>query len=161
MLPALEPIRGVVESAIAGFDVDLDDLALRRAGGRNLLRVAVDRDGGLTLDEAADLSRVISAALDAESVMGESPYVLEVGSPGVSRPLTLPRHWTRNAGRLVRITTGDSDPFLARIVGLEGDEVVLRTAGGQQRVALATIRKAVVQVELSPGRDLPQDDEED
>ena len=76
-------------------------------GRRYVVRVTIDRDGGVPLDDVADIARAISAALDeAESASGEfiaGEYQLEVSSPGVDRPLTLPRHWRRNIGRLVKV----------------------------------------------------------
>ena len=62
-----------------------------------MLRVAVDKDGGVTLDDVADATREVNRVLDGSDVMGEQPYTLEVTSRGVDRPLTLPRHWRRNA----------------------------------------------------------------
>ena len=66
------------------------------AGKRRILRIAVDKDGGVTLDDVAEATREISRVLDASDAMGEQPYTLEVTSRGVDRPLTLPRHWRRN-----------------------------------------------------------------
>ncbi|HEY3034439.1 MAG TPA: ribosome maturation factor RimP, partial [Streptosporangiaceae bacterium] len=73
------------------------------AGRRRLLRVVVDADGGVDLDNIALVSREASARLDDTGAMGEAPYTLEVSSPGVDRPLTQPRHWRRAVGRLVRV----------------------------------------------------------
>ena len=79
-----------------------------RAGRRHVVRVIVDADGGINLDAVADVSRAVSAALDAAEEAGgdilAGEYQLEVSSPGVDRPLTLPRHWRRNVGRLVKVT---------------------------------------------------------
>src|ERR1700759_4372206 len=98
-------VRGVVEPVIIAAGYDLEDLGLSRAGRRHVLRVLVDRDGGINLDDVAVVSREISSALDAAEETGgdliAGEYQLEVGSPGVDRPLTLPRHWRRNIGRLV------------------------------------------------------------
>ena len=74
------------------------------AGKRRILRIAVDKDGGVTLDEVAEATREVNRVLDESDVMGEQPYTLEVTSRGVDRPLTLPRHWRRNADRLVKVT---------------------------------------------------------
>src|SRR5437868_3618110 len=82
--------------------LDLEDITIMKAGKRRLVRVIVDRDGGVTLNDVADVSRAVSETLDADSEMGESPYTLEVSSPGVDRPLTEPRHWRRAAKRLVK-----------------------------------------------------------
>ena len=84
--------------------MDLESVRVSVAGRRRLLRVVVDSDHGVSLDDAADVSRDVSAALlDATDVIGDVPYTLEVSSPGVDRPLTEPRHWRRAAGRLVRV----------------------------------------------------------
>ena len=103
-------LRAVVEPVVGAAGYDLEDLTVSRAGRRYVVRVVVDGDGGLDLDAVADVSRAVSAALDAaeetggEIVAGE--YQLEVSSPGVDRPLTLPRHWRRNIGRLVKVGAG-------------------------------------------------------
>src|SRR6059058_4887589 len=100
-------VRDVLEPVVAGAGYDLEDVTVTAAGRRSVVRVVVDRDGGVDLDAVADISRVLSEALDADDVMGEAPYVLEVSSPGVDRPLTQPRHWRRAAGRLVTVTVAD------------------------------------------------------
>ena len=83
--------------------MDLESVRVGSAGRRRLLRVIVDADRGVSLDGIALVSREVSARLDATGAMGEAPYTLEVSSPGVDRPLTLPRHWRRAVGRLVRV----------------------------------------------------------
>ena len=97
-------LRAVITPVVEEAGYDLEDLAVSRAGRRHLLRIVVDADGGVSLDGVADLSRDVSAALDRAEESGGAftagEYVLEVGSPGVDRPLTLPRHWRRNIGRL-------------------------------------------------------------
>jgi ribosome maturation factor RimP len=80
------------------MEIDLEAVKLTSAGRRVLLRVVIDADGGISLDDIAEVSRELSAKLDASDVMGETPYTLEVTSPGTDRPLTQPRHWRRAAG---------------------------------------------------------------
>ncbi len=92
----------MVEPVVGAAGYDLEDLTVSRAGRRHVVRVLVDGDGGLDLDAVADVSRAVSARSTpprrrgGEIVAGE--YQLEVSSPGVDRPLTLPRHWRRNVG---------------------------------------------------------------
>jgi ribosome maturation factor RimP len=81
--------------------MDLESVRVSPAGRRRLLKLVVDADGGVGLDAIAQVSREVSARLDASGAMGEVPYTLEVSSPGVDRPLTEPRHWRRAQGRLV------------------------------------------------------------
>src|SRR5258708_23779081 len=83
--------------------MDLENVRITSAGRRRLLRVVVDADGGITLDDIALVSQELSATLDRAAAMGEMSYTLEVSSPGVDRPLTEPKHWRRAAGRLVTV----------------------------------------------------------
>src|SRR3954468_23916120 len=95
-------LRELVDSVVSRAGYDLEELTVVAAGRRRLLRVVVDSDVGVDLDEAAGVSRDISAALDeladATDPMGAAPYTLEVTSPGIGRPLTQPRHFRRAGG---------------------------------------------------------------
>ena len=86
---------------------DLEDLSVTAAGRRSLIRVTVDGDDGIDLDGVADgVARGLRRAGRRRAGRGAAfagPYVLEVSSPGVDRPLTEPRHWRRALGRLVTV----------------------------------------------------------
>ena len=104
--PAAGPVdntrlAGLIEPVVTAAGMDLESVRVTAAGRRRLLRVVVDSDRGVSLDDAATVSRELSAALDKVAVMGDFPYTLEVSSPGVDRPLTDRRHWRRAVGRLV------------------------------------------------------------
>ena len=99
----------LLEPVIVASGLDLEDVRVSQAGRRRLLRLVVDADGGVGLDQIAEVSREVSARLDAGGVMGEVPYTLEVSSPGVDRPLTEPRHWRRAQGRLVSVPLAVQD----------------------------------------------------
>jgi ribosome maturation factor RimP len=151
-----EAVRDVVAPLASRAGYDLEDVQVRRAGERLLLRILVDTDGGVSLDQVAELSRDISEALDGSGVMGERSYLLDVGSPGVDRPLSLLRHWRRNTGRLVRITGVDGAVRTGRIVSAVGgaldrepDSVVLDIDGTATTVTIGEVRRAVIQVEFS------------
>jgi ribosome maturation factor RimP len=144
----IEVIRPVVEQA--GYD--LEELSVSRAGRRHLLRITVDADGGVSLDEVADLSRDISAALDtAEETGGDfgtGEYVLEVSSPGVDRPLRQPRHWRRNIGRLVEVPVGDGK-VTGRVVEADETGVVLEVDGARRGYPYPDLGPGRVQVEFA------------
>lgn len=144
-------LRAVLAGPLAAAGVDLEGVDVTRAGRRRLVRVSVDADGGVSLDRVAELSRLVSATLDDTDAMGDQPYELEVGSPGVSRPLTELRHWRRNVGRLVRITVHHSEDVLGRIVAATDDTVTVSVRGQETTMRLADVRKAVVQVEMERG----------
>jgi ribosome maturation factor RimP len=143
---------------LAALDLDVEAVEITPAGKRRILRVAVDKDGGVTLDDVADATREVNRVLDESDVMGEQPYTLEVTSRGVDRPLTAPRHWRRNADRLVKVS------FLAPMTGevtgriqdcdddADGGGVRLLVDGETQRISYADIAKALVQIEFNrPG----------
>ncbi len=140
-------IAELVDPIVTARGADVEFVDLRRAGKRTVVVVAIDTDGGISLDDIADYSRDISEALDSSDVMGEAPYTLEVTSPGVHRPLTIPRHWRRNQGRLVRVTTGEG-VVEGRIVDSDDSGARIDVAGDVQPVEYTQIIKAVVQVEF-------------
>jgi ribosome maturation factor RimP len=103
-------LRAIVTEVTGAHGYDLEELTARTVGRRRVVRVVVDSDSGVSLDDAAELSRAISEQLDGpDDPMGELPYTLEVTSPGVGRPLRVPRHFRRSRGRLLAVSTGQGD----------------------------------------------------
>ncbi|MFY1690799.1 ribosome maturation factor RimP [Plantactinospora sp. WMMB782] len=183
-------LRAVIEPVVTAAGYDLEDLSVSRAGRRYVVRVVVDGDGGVNLDAVADVSRLLSKALDqAEETGGDlvaGEYQLEVSSPGVDRPLTLPRHWRRNVGRLVKVTVrgpgqrpgppagaagepstdgADERPaasgdrqLTARLVAADDERVVLETEAGPVGWAYPDLGPGRVQVEFSRLDELGDDD---
>jgi ribosome maturation factor RimP len=163
--PVTTKLAGWVEPAVSAAGYDLEELVVRPAGQRSVVRVVVDRDSGVSLDDVAELSRALSELLDAQDeALGRSPYVLEVTSPGVDRPLTAPRHWRRNVGRLVTVAVGPEqarEQVTARVLRVADDGVVLavekggtkkgqvRKAAGERTVHWAQLGEARVQVEFT------------
>jgi ribosome maturation factor RimP len=140
----------LLTAPLAALGVDLEAVELTSAGRRRMLRVAVDKDGGPTMDDLADATREVSRLLDDSDVMGEQPYTLEVSSRGVDRPLELPRHWRRNVDRLVRADLADGSTVTGRVLAADEDAVTLDVAGAARRVPYADVRRARVQVEFKP-----------
>lgn len=147
--------------AVQATGHDLEDIAVSPAGKRQVVRLVVDRDGGSTLDDVAEVSRAVSAVLDAaeqdEPDLLAGAYVLEVSSPGVDRPLTAPRHWRRNLGRLVTATLTDGSAVTGRL--LQADEVaaqldVADQPGSIRTLLLAEVERAAVQVEFAHRADV-------
>ncbi|WP_026875548.1 ribosome maturation factor RimP [Jiangella gansuensis] len=155
-------LQQVIEPVVESEGLDLEALDISQAGRRSRVRIVVDADGGVDLDRCAEASRLISRALDDSDVMGEHPYTLEVSSPGVSRPLTLPRHWRRASGRMVRAVLHEGDDVTGRVVAAGEEAVVLEVDGaGEREVAYGDIRKAKVQVEFRRSGDDDADIEEE
>ncbi|MFW6092259.1 MAG: ribosome maturation factor RimP [Actinomycetota bacterium] len=142
-------LRAVIEPIVTADGLDLEELDVALSGSRRRVRVVVDADGGVDLEHCAALSRTISEALDDSDVPGDRRYTLEVSSPGVSRPLTLPRHWRRNVGRLVRVVRAGGDQFDGRVVSADEHEAVLDTDGERVTVPYTEVARATVQVEFN------------
>ena len=146
-------LPGVLIPILAQFDLELEAVEVVPAGKRKLLRVVVDGDGargtGPLLDELAEASSALSAALDSSDVMGNAAYTLEVSSRGVNRPLERPAHWRRNRGRLVAVTTAEGNTILGRIVSADEETVQLEVDGAVRVLAFGEVSKALVQVELN------------
>ncbi len=154
-------LRQVIAPVVERAGYDLEELAVSRAGRRHLLRIIVDGDGGVSLDTVADLSREISAALDsAEETGGEfssGEYVLEVSSPGVDRPLTQPRHWRRNVGRLVAVSAGERQ-LTGRVSAADEAGIILDVAGRQHELGYAELGPGRVQVEFGRLAEIADED---
>ncbi|HEX5596587.1 MAG TPA: ribosome maturation factor RimP [Micromonosporaceae bacterium] len=145
-------LREVIEPVVLAAGCDLEDLTVSRAGRRHLVRVLIDADGGVTLDAVAEVSRAVSAALDEAEEAGTDliagEYQLEVSSPGVDRPLTLPRHWRRNMGRLVKVTVAQR-PVTGRVVAADDERVVLDVDGQLGEWPYTELGPGRVQVEFN------------
>jgi ribosome maturation factor RimP len=148
---AAAQLRSVLDPIVTAAGLDLEDVVVRPAGSRRLVQVVVDKDGGIQLDDVAQISRACSEALDSTDVV-KGAYVLEVTSPGVDRPLTEPRHWRRNVGRLVEVRRRDGGKVTGRVTAASEQTVEVDVGGDVQTIQLADVAKGVVQLEFSrPG----------
>ncbi|WP_067568137.1 ribosome maturation factor RimP [Nocardia acidivorans] len=163
-MPTEERVSQLVAGLVERRGFDLEGVSISAAGTAHAkVKVTVDSDEAAPLNAVADLSSEISEILDEAGDFGETPYLLEVTTPGIDRPLTELRHWRRARGRKVKVTlrSGAQSPeekakprFEAR-VGVATEEQVALVLGGKRNphrvtVPLADIEFAVVQVEFSP-----------
>lgn len=144
---ALEP-----EAEAHGFEL----VAIEQSGGRGMpvLRVLLDREEGLDLDAVASANEWVSAILDAAEPFSH-PYMLEVSSPGVDRPLTKPADFTRFAGQTVSIKAHVAEKrssWTGELVGMQGDDVILTVDGERVAIGLDTIQKARLKGVVDFGR---------
>ncbi|CAG7609981.1 ribosome maturation factor RimP [Actinacidiphila bryophytorum] len=158
-----ERLRALLEPLVGEAGLDLEDVTLTASGRRRQLLVVVDAEDGVELDTVAAVSRTVSQALDDSDVMGEAEYVLEVTSPGTDRPLTEPRHFRRNTGRLVKLALRERGELIARIMAVDETGLDLEVPGvkGRKpkpaRADFAEIAKARVEVEFSRKAGGPDD----
>jgi len=135
----------LIRPVIEGSGLELVDVALRRESGRRVLRVVVDRDGGVDVDTIAEIAEKVSRRLDVEG-FAPGPYALEVSSPGIERSLKQPRDFARRVGDNVKVKT--TTPVEGRtnitgeLVSADDDGIVIAAAGGELRVRHADIASA-------------------
>jgi len=150
-------LEALLAPVVRAAGLDLESVKVGSAGRRRLLRVVVDADGGVSLDDIALVSREASVRLDDTGAMGEAPYTLEVSSPGVDRPLTQPRHWRRAMGRLVRVPpaaagrpgAGAADAAVeGRVIAAGDDGIILEVDGEHREFGYAELGPGRVQVEF-------------
>jgi ribosome maturation factor RimP len=137
-------IAEAITPTIENSGAFLEDVTLVRAGKKSLLTVVVDNETGLNMDQVTEISRNISELVEALPEMGSTPFTLEVTSPGIDRPLTLPRHWRKNKGRLIKVTKIDGTVVEGR-VGDSGESSVMIDG---IEIPFAEIKKAIVQIDF-------------
>ncbi|GAA1137325.1 ribosome maturation factor RimP [Nesterenkonia lutea] len=158
-------IAELIIPAVTEQGLHLEELELAANGSGTTLRVSVDLASGteqVDLDTVAAVSQAISARLDEKDVLPElDSYDLEVSTPGATRPLTEPRHFERNLGRLLEITQTGGSPMLARLQAVDADSITVAEQkptpkkgmpvkyADPTEISFASITQARVQVEFS------------
>jgi ribosome maturation factor RimP len=131
----------------------LEDINVVSPGQHRIVTVIVDGESALNLDQVTVASKLVSELLDEAPFMGETPFTLEVTSPGIDRPLTLPRHFAKNADRLLKVTKTDGEVVTGRILSNTNVDVTLTVTEKKDvkevAIALANIKRAQVEIEFN------------
>jgi len=147
----LEEVRQVIEPLLQSQGFELVDLEYQREPQGWILRIYLDREGGVTLDDCADVSGEIGAVLEVKDVI-PNPYVLEVSSPGLTRPLKKPEDFNKFSNRLVKIKLYEPlegrKNFKGTLLGLGGEKVRLEVEGRVYELPLPGIAKANLEIEF-------------
>ena len=148
-----DQISELITPALQQAGYFLEDVNIVNPGQHRIVTVIVDGESGLNLDQVTVASKLVSELLDEAPFMGETPFTLEVTSPGIDRPLTLPRHFAKNVDRLLKVTKNDGVVVTGRIrSNTEIDvtlEVVEKKEVKEVTVALADIKRATVEIEFN------------
>jgi ribosome maturation factor RimP len=148
-----DQISELVTPAVSDLGFYLEDVHVATPGSHRIVTCIVDGDASLNLDQVTTVSRVISELLDEAPFMGETPFTLEVTSPGVDRPLTQPRHFAKNIDRLLKIVKLDGSEVTGRILSNTDQDVTLTVTVKkeiiEQTVSLSEIKRAVVEIEFN------------
>jgi ribosome maturation factor RimP len=148
-----DQISELVTPAVSDLGFYLEDVHVATPGSHRIVTCIVDGDASLNLDQVTSVSRVISELLDEAAFMGETPFTLEVTSPGVDRPLTQPRHFAKNVDRLLKIIKLDGSEITGRILSNTDKDVTLtftvKKETFEEVITLADIKRAVVEIEFN------------
>lgn len=148
-----DQISELISPALQKAGYFLEDVNLVNPGQHRIVTVIVDGESALNLDQVTVASKLVSELLDEASFMGETPFTLEVTSPGIDRPLTLPRHFAKNVDRLLKVTKTDGIVITGRILSNTEDEVTLTVNEKKDvkevTIALADIKRATVEIEFN------------
>ena len=132
--------EALVRPVIEGEGLELVDVTFGREGGRRILRITVDRDGGVDLETISQLSGKVSRRLDLEG-FEPGPYALEVTTPGIERPLRRPQDFRRAVGQRVLVKTGEG-VLEGELRAAEEDAIRIAAQEGEHRVALDEVAAA-------------------
>lgn len=131
----------------------LEDVNLVSPGQHRIVTVIVDGESALNLDQVTVASKLVSELLDEATFMGETPFTLEVTSPGIDRPLTIPRHFAKNVDRLLKVTKTDGVVITGRILSNTDSDVTLSVTEKKDVkevvISLADIKRAQVEIEFN------------
>ncbi len=148
-----DQISELVTPAVSDLGFYLEDVHIATPGNHRIVTCIVDGDASLNLDQVTSVSRVISELLDEAAFMGETPFTLEVTSPGVDRPLTQPRHFAKNVDRLLKVIKLDGSEITGRILSNTDNDVtltvVVKKETTEQTISLTEIKRAVVEIEFN------------
>ena len=148
-----DQIAELITPALQEAGYYLEDVNLVTPGNHRIVTVIVDGDSALNLDQVTVASKLVSELLDEAPFMGETPFTLEVTSPGIDRPLTLPRHFAKNVTRLLKVTKTDGVVVTGRITSNTESDVTLSVVEKKDTkevvVALSDIKRAVVEIEFN------------
>lgn len=148
-----DQISELVTPALSQAGYFLEDINIVTPGQHRIVTVIVDGESALNLDQVTVASKLVSELLDEATFMGETPFTLEVTSPGIDRPLTLPRHFAKNVTRLLKVVKTDGEVVTGRITSNTETEVSLTVAEKKTTkdvvVALADIKRATVEIEFN------------
>ena len=157
--PTVETLSTYVAPIAEKHGVDVEKITAHRAGAKSAVVVAVDSDAHPDLDALEKISQELGEVFDAAEERGElnfgAGYTLEVTTPGVSHPLTHPRHWRRNQGRKVAIEREGAPALVGRIGPMNEDNSAVAIIGRDGKklsvevVEFPTVAQAVVEIEFS------------
>lgn len=148
-----DQISELITPALHEAGYFLEEVNLVTPGQHRIVTVIVDGESALNLDHVTEASKIVSALMDEAAFMGEAPFTLEVTSPGIDRPLTLPRHFAKNISRLLKVTKNDGTTVEGRLISSSDSDITVAVTNKKETndvvVPIADIKRAVVEIEFN------------
>ena len=141
-----EDISAAITPALEALGFYLEDVTITSAGRRSMLTVIVDGDTHLSLDQVTSATKAIGEIVESIQSLGETPFTLEVTSPGLDRPLTKVRHWQKNINRLVKVVLQDGSEIKGRIKDVSEVSAIV----DEENINYSDIKRATLEVEFKP-----------
>ena len=139
-----EDISDAVTPALSALGFYLEDVTITSAGRRSMLTIIVDGDTHLSLDQVTSATKAIGEIVESIQSLGETPFTLEVTSPGLDRPLTKPRHWRKNIDRLVKVVLLDGKEIKGRIKAASENSATV----DESEIKFSDIKRVSLEVEF-------------
>ena len=139
-----EEIIAAITPALEALGFYLEDVTITSAGRRSMLTVIVDGDTHLSLDQVTAATKGISEIVEGIQSLGQTPFTLEVTSPGLDRPLTKPRHWRKNIDRLVKVILLDGSEVKGRVKDVTESGATI----DEQVINFSDIKRATLEIEF-------------
>ena len=141
-----EDISAAITPALEALGFYLEDVTIISAGRRSMLTIIVDGDTHLSLDQVTSATKAIGEIVESVQSLGETPFTLEVTSPGLDRPLTKVRHWQKNINRLVKVVLLDGLEIKGRIKDVNEVSATI----DEKNISYSDIKRATLEVEFKP-----------
>jgi ribosome maturation factor RimP len=141
-----EDISAAITPALEALGFYLEDVTIISAGRRSMLTVIVDGDTHLSLDQVTSATKAIGEIVESVQSLGETPFTLEVTSPGLDRPLTKVRHWQKNINRLVKVVLLDGSEIKGRIKDVNEVSATV----DEKNINYSDIKRATLEIEFKP-----------
>jgi len=147
----VERVRAIAEPLLMNEGMELVEVDYRREARGWVLRLTIDKQGGVTLDDCSRVSQTVGRELDVEDFIS-APYVLEVSSPGLTRPLRSEKDFMKHCNRLIKLRTVDPinrrQQFKGKLLGVSNNQIELEMEEGIVQIPLAKIAKANLEIEF-------------
>jgi ribosome maturation factor RimP len=141
-----EDVSAAITPALEALGFYLEDVTITSAGRRSMLTVIVDGDTHLSLDQVTSATKAIGEIVESIQSLGETPFTLEVTSPGLDRPLTKVRHWQKNINRLVKVVLLDGSEIKGRIKDVNEVSAIV----DEKNINYSDVKRATLEVEFKP-----------